>query len=52
MEFSAQLTFRESWVDGRLAYGLPNDGSKQQTAGARFIEKYSTPRLQSPIFLF
>ncbi|KAI6237467.1 Glutamate-gated chloride channel [Aphelenchoides besseyi] len=26
MEYSVQLTFRESWVDGRLAYGLPNDG--------------------------
>ncbi|KAI1705759.1 neurotransmitter-gated ion-channel ligand binding domain-containing protein [Ditylenchus destructor] len=25
MEYSVQLTFRESWVDGRLAYGLPND---------------------------
>lgn len=20
------MTFRESWVDGRLAYGLPRDG--------------------------
>ncbi|KAL3085480.1 hypothetical protein niasHT_037879 [Heterodera trifolii] len=26
MEYSAQLTFRETWVDGRLAYGLPRDG--------------------------
>uniref|UniRef100_A0A914WL87 Uncharacterized protein n=1 Tax=Plectus sambesii TaxID=2011161 RepID=A0A914WL87_9BILA len=25
MEYSAQLTFRENWVDGRLAYGLSND---------------------------
>ncbi|PIO69318.1 Neurotransmitter-gated ion-channel ligand binding domain protein, partial [Teladorsagia circumcincta] len=25
MEYSVQLTFRESWVDGRLAYGLPGD---------------------------
>ncbi|CEF61252.1 GluClalpha [Strongyloides ratti] len=25
MEYSVQLTFREEWVDGRLAYGLPND---------------------------
>uniref|UniRef100_A0A1I8B0W2 Ig-like domain-containing protein n=1 Tax=Meloidogyne hapla TaxID=6305 RepID=A0A1I8B0W2_MELHA len=25
MEYSTQLTFREEWVDGRLAYGLPND---------------------------
>uniref|UniRef100_A0A915D2G7 Uncharacterized protein n=1 Tax=Ditylenchus dipsaci TaxID=166011 RepID=A0A915D2G7_9BILA len=25
MEYSVQLTFRESWVDGRLAFGLPND---------------------------
>ena len=25
MEYSVQLTFRESWVDGRLAYGLPRD---------------------------
>jgi anionic glutamate receptor len=25
MEYSAQLTFRENWIDGRLAYGLPND---------------------------
>ena len=25
MEYSIQLTFRESWVDGRLAYGLPGD---------------------------
>lgn len=24
--FSVQMTFRESWVDGRLAYGLPHDG--------------------------
>ncbi|KAK0413919.1 hypothetical protein QR680_007058 [Steinernema hermaphroditum] len=25
MEYSVQLTFRESWVDGRLAYGYPRD---------------------------
>uniref|UniRef100_A0A1I7U9A8 Ig-like domain-containing protein n=1 Tax=Caenorhabditis tropicalis TaxID=1561998 RepID=A0A1I7U9A8_9PELO len=25
MEYSVQLTFREEWVDGRLAYGLPGD---------------------------
>ncbi|CAI5452843.1 unnamed protein product [Caenorhabditis angaria] len=25
MEYSVQLTFREEWVDGRLAYGTPND---------------------------
>uniref|UniRef100_A0AC34FU85 Uncharacterized protein n=1 Tax=Panagrolaimus sp. ES5 TaxID=591445 RepID=A0AC34FU85_9BILA len=25
MEYSIQLTFRESWIDGRLAYGLPRD---------------------------
>ncbi|KAI6218986.1 Glutamate-gated chloride channel [Aphelenchoides fujianensis] len=29
MEYSVQLTFRESWVDGRLAYGLPNDGKPE-----------------------
>uniref|UniRef100_A0AC35U262 Ig-like domain-containing protein n=1 Tax=Rhabditophanes sp. KR3021 TaxID=114890 RepID=A0AC35U262_9BILA len=26
MQYSVQLTFREEWIDGRLAYGLPNDG--------------------------
>ncbi|KAI6218511.1 Neur-chan-LBD domain-containing protein [Aphelenchoides fujianensis] len=26
---TVQLTFRESWVDGRLAYGLPNDGKPE-----------------------
>ncbi|CAB3397342.1 unnamed protein product [Caenorhabditis bovis] len=25
MEYSVQLTFREEWVDGRLAYGFPGD---------------------------
>ncbi|CAJ0582060.1 unnamed protein product, partial [Mesorhabditis spiculigera] len=25
MEYSVQMTFRENWVDGRLAYGLPGD---------------------------
>uniref|UniRef100_A0A7E4VG71 Ig-like domain-containing protein n=1 Tax=Panagrellus redivivus TaxID=6233 RepID=A0A7E4VG71_PANRE len=25
MEYSVQMTFRESWIDGRLAYGLPRD---------------------------
>lgn len=25
MEYSVQLTFREEWIDGRLAYGLPRD---------------------------
>lgn len=25
MEYSVQLTFRESWVDGRLAFGYPRD---------------------------
>ncbi|VDK53263.1 unnamed protein product [Anisakis simplex] len=25
MEYSVQMTFRETWVDGRLAYGLPRD---------------------------
>ncbi|PAV68728.1 hypothetical protein WR25_15145 [Diploscapter pachys] len=25
MEYSVQMTFREEWVDGRLAFGLPND---------------------------
>lgn len=29
MEYSAQLTFRENWVDGRLAYGLSNDKSPE-----------------------
>jgi hypothetical protein len=23
--FSVQITFRETWIDGRLAYGLPGD---------------------------
>ncbi|CAL2045279.1 unnamed protein product [Caenorhabditis brenneri] len=27
MEYSVQLTFREEWVDGRLAYGFPNDNT-------------------------
>ncbi|KAI6190334.1 Glutamate-gated chloride channel [Aphelenchoides bicaudatus] len=25
MEYSVQITFRETWIDGRLAYGLPGD---------------------------
>ena len=29
MEYSVQLTFRESWVDGRLAYGLPRDNKPE-----------------------
>uniref|UniRef100_A0A158R592 Neur_chan_LBD domain-containing protein n=1 Tax=Syphacia muris TaxID=451379 RepID=A0A158R592_9BILA len=29
MEYSVQLTFRESWVDGRLAYGLPGDAQPE-----------------------
>ncbi|CCD69051.1 Ig-like domain-containing protein [Caenorhabditis elegans] len=27
MEYSVQLTFREEWVDGRLAYGFPGDST-------------------------
>ncbi|VDN06177.1 unnamed protein product [Thelazia callipaeda] len=27
MEYSVQLTFRESWVDGRLAFGYPRDNA-------------------------
>uniref|UniRef100_A0A8R1TV31 Uncharacterized protein n=1 Tax=Onchocerca volvulus TaxID=6282 RepID=A0A8R1TV31_ONCVO len=27
MEYSVQLTFRESWVDGRLAFGYPRDNT-------------------------
>uniref|UniRef100_A0A914Q2C8 Neurotransmitter-gated ion-channel ligand-binding domain-containing protein n=1 Tax=Panagrolaimus davidi TaxID=227884 RepID=A0A914Q2C8_9BILA len=29
MEYSIQLTFRESWIDGRLAYGLPRDSKPE-----------------------
>ncbi|TKR88052.1 hypothetical protein L596_012353 [Steinernema carpocapsae] len=29
MEYSVQLTFRESWVDGRLAYGYPGPRDKK-----------------------
>ncbi|KAF1751189.1 hypothetical protein GCK72_017743 [Caenorhabditis remanei] len=27
MEYSVQLTFREEWVDGRLAFGFPGDNT-------------------------
>jgi anionic glutamate receptor len=29
MEYSVQLTFRERWVDGRLAYGYPHDSKPE-----------------------
>lgn len=29
MEYSVQLTFRESWVDGRLAFGYPGDNTPE-----------------------
>uniref|UniRef100_A0A8R1DWG6 Ig-like domain-containing protein n=2 Tax=Caenorhabditis japonica TaxID=281687 RepID=A0A8R1DWG6_CAEJA len=29
MEYSVQMTFREEWVDGRLAYGFPGDSTPE-----------------------
>jgi len=50
MEYSVQLTCRESWVDGRLAYGLPRDGKPDfiiLTAGQKVDRVRETEHSQS-----